>query len=270
MGLIKSVKVSAFGIRVLKKMSEGGLLINSRGDGYKVKGLSVPFSLINEFKKKDLIFAQKNTLESKAPPQLLISDVGKVFLRRHLGFSKKKGYVKSGSVKKIMGSKAGINEFSSQHKVIEKQIIIQKGGEKEAFINRAENPLGWLAGRRDSEGNTFLSSDHLVAADRLRLDFEMAGLNPRITSSLDELPFSGKRKGEGGYLLPMEHQLMARTRYRQAIDALGPGLADVLVRVCCYLEGLTETEKHFGWPSRSAKLVLKIALDRLISHYAKR
>ncbi|MFP4003568.1 MAG: DUF6456 domain-containing protein, partial [Alphaproteobacteria bacterium] len=47
----------------------------------------------------------------------------------------------------------------------------------------------------------------------------------------------------------------------------GPGLADALLQVCCHLKGLEEAERALGWPRRSGKLVLAIALERLAVHY---
>ena len=48
---------------------------------------------------------------------------------------------------------------------------------------------------------------------------------------------------------------------------LGPGLGDVALRCCCYLEGLETVEKRLGWAARSGKIVLRIALQRLKRHY---
>jgi len=41
----------------------------------------------------------------------------------------------------------------------------------------------------------------------------------------------------------------------------------VLWRVVCAGEGLPEAEKALGWPVRSGKLVLRIALDRIADFY---
>jgi hypothetical protein len=54
------------------------------------------------------------------------------------------------------------------------------------------------------------------------------------------------------------------------MEALGPGLSDVVMRVCCFLEGLETTERRLGWSARSGKVVLKIGLQRLLKHYKDR
>jgi hypothetical protein len=51
------------------------------------------------------------------------------------------------------------------------------------------------------------------------------------------------------------------------VAAVGPGLNDVLWRVICLGEGLETAERALKWPNRAGKLVLLLALDRLISHY---
>ena len=61
----------------------------------------------------------------------------------------------------------------------------------------------------------------------------------------------------------------ARDRVSKALEALGPGLADIVFRCCCFLEGLEAAEKRLGWSARSGKVVLAIALQRLADHYAR-
>jgi hypothetical protein len=55
-----------------------------------------------------------------------------------------------------------------------------------------------------------------------------------------------------------------------AVQDLGPGLADVVMRICCFLEGLETAEKRLGWSARSGKIVLKIGLQRLMRYYEQK
>jgi hypothetical protein len=59
----------------------------------------------------------------------------------------------------------------------------------------------------------------------------------------------------------------ARERVAAALRDLGPGLGDVALRVCCFLEGIEAAERRMGWAARSGKIVLRIALQRLRRHF---
>ena len=124
-------------------------------------------------------------------------------------------------------------------------------------VNLAESPLAWLARRQ------LVTPQQFEASERLRRDFMMAGQAPRVTMRWDPAPVSGG--GSGGD--PATSQISARQRFDAAGVAAGPGLTDVLWRVICLGEGLETAEKALGWPNRAGKLVLKLALDRLVTHY---
>ena len=65
----------------------------------------------------------------------------------------------------------------------------------------------------------------------------------------------------------VDRQVVAVNLTESALAAVGPGLCDVLWRVACEGEGLSDAERSLGWPARAAKLVLGLALDRLVLHY---
>ena len=126
-------------------------------------------------------------------------------------------------------------------------------------VNLAESPLAWLARRN------LVSRQQFVASERLRHDFMVAGQAPRVTMRWDPAPMG--RSAGGGGLDPTTSQISARQRFDAAVAAVGPGLTDVLWRVICIGEGLETAERALGWPNRAGKVVLKLALDRLVAHY---
>jgi len=125
-------------------------------------------------------------------------------------------------------------------------------------VNLAESPLAWLV-RRD-----MVTAAQFTASERLRHDFMLAGQAPRITMRWDPSPAG--RAGPGS-MDPTTAQLAARQRFDSAVTFAGPGLSDILWRVVCMGEGLETAERALAWPSRAGKLVLKLALDRLVAHY---
>ncbi|MGL4397668.1 MAG: DUF6456 domain-containing protein [Hyphomicrobium sp.] len=136
-------------------------------------------------------------------------------------------------------------------------------------VNDAESPLGWLARRRDKSGRPLIAREEFEAGERLRADFTIAQLTPRITSNWSgAMGGSGGRRGVPGHGVELaDHVIAARTRVSHALAAAGPELAGVLIDVCCHLRGLETLEKSAGWPQRSGKIVLQIALRNLARHY---
>jgi len=131
-----------------------------------------------------------------------------------------------------------------------------------ALINHAESPLQRLARLRDRRGRRWFAPALIAAGERLRTDFELAGLRPRMTIRYEPIgPDRRSHRWREG--TPGERMLDARRRFDRALAAVGPGLRDILIAVCCYLEGLEEMERRLDWPQRSAKLVLrKLLLSR--------
>ena len=131
-------------------------------------------------------------------------------------------------------------------------------GKRSVTVNLAESPLTWLHARGH------LSDRQLDAGERLRADWERAQLAPSVTMRWDPVRIKGA--GEPG-LAPGERQLAAKARFDGAVAAAGPGLADVLWRVACAGESLPVAERALAWPTRSGKLVLRLALDRVADFY---
>jgi hypothetical protein len=124
-------------------------------------------------------------------------------------------------------------------------------------VNLAESPLMWLYAHGQLEERLF------EAGERLRGDYERAQVAPGITMRWDPV----RIRGTGDGLTATERQVAARRRFDAAIAAAGNGLADILWRVVCAGEALPAAEKALAWPTRSGKLVLKLALDRVADFY---
>lgn len=130
-----------------------------------------------------------------------------------------------------------------------------------------DSPLTLLARRKDKEGKPFLSDDLVAAGERLREDFELSQIEPGVTQNWDHF-LSGPSGGSfGSSEMGITGPSAARARMASALRDLGPGLGDVALRCCCYLEGLETAERRMGWSARSGKIVLRIALQRLKRHY---
>jgi uncharacterized protein DUF6456 len=136
-------------------------------------------------------------------------------------------------------------------------------------FNPAESPLAWLRRRKDKDGAAMIGDAEFQAGERLRADFWFAGLTPRVTTNWSAVGGSG-RAGPGLGLDLKDNIVAARERVHRALAAVGPELAGVLIDVCCHLKGLEDAERQAGWPARSGKVVLQLALQRLARHYGLR
>jgi hypothetical protein len=134
--------------------------------------------------------------------------------------------------------------------------------------NAAESPLAWLRRRRSRDGRPLLDAAQYAAGERLRADYTGAQLMTRLTANWDmALPPSRRTGGAGGVADLTDAAVAARRRVEQAVAAVGPDFAGLLVDFCCFLKGIEEIERERQWPARSAKLVLQFALSALARHY---
>ncbi|WFL77505.1 DUF6456 domain-containing protein [Altererythrobacter arenosus] len=133
-----------------------------------------------------------------------------------------------------------------------------RGKRRTVTVNLAESPLSWLHARGHLDDRLF------AAGERLRADYERAQLGASVTMRWD--PVRVKTTGDTG-LTGTERQIAAKARFDGALAEAGKGLEDILWRVVCAGEALPEAEKELGWPSRSGKLVLRLALDRVADFY---
>lgn len=128
-------------------------------------------------------------------------------------------------------------------------------------VNVAESPLGWLMARG------LISERQFDAGERLRCDWERAQLSPRVTMRWDAPPTGKVARGAPRPIDPTLAQMSAKERFDRAVEAVGPGLSDIMWRIVCAGDGMRDAEQALGWPARAGRLVLGLALDRLATYY---
>lgn len=169
------------------------------------------------------------------------------------------------AMRRLLAERAGVEPLRARHLQLAEIRIATGDGTLAVTIDAAESPLAWLARRQGRDGRAMIAPVQLQAGERLRADFTCAQLMPRITANWSAAVADGRRGASPGHITDM--MVAARQRVRYALDAAGPEFSGLLVDVCCFLKGLAQIEGERGWPSRSAKVVLQLGLDRLARHY---
>lgn len=157
--------------------------------------------------------------------------------------------------------------FADQHRIWGDKLVAGEDGPRRVRHNLAESPITVLGRRREKDGRPFLEPGLVEAAERLREDFELAQMGPRVAQNWERFLTGGDRGGFHNEAGLAQGPRVARDRVAAALHDLGPGLGDVALRVCCFLEGIEAAEQRMGWAARSGKIVLRIALQRLRRHY---
>lgn len=133
-------------------------------------------------------------------------------------------------------------------------------------VNLAESPLARLAVAAAGESVAFLAPHQVAAGERVRALVARAGLQPRLTMSYSAAHVAGGG-GPGRAAEIGDLAADARKRLAELHAVLPYDCAEVVLDVCGLEKGLQQIESERGWPRRSAKLVLRIGLDRLAEHY---
>lgn len=160
----------------------------------------------------------------------------------------------------------GQHPHLAQHADLERRRIAEAGASIEVLVDASESPLAWLARRRGKDGKPLLNAAAVQAGERFRAHVTMAQTIPRTTSNWSD-PMGRGQKSAGGVADLADAVIAAQQKVRRALDAVGPELSGVLLDVCAFLKGLEDVERERGWPPRTAKVVLGLALDRLAGHY---
>jgi hypothetical protein len=232
-------------LRVLKRLAAPGTRLVWRSSHYALTGtrragraLQVQAAIVDAMRRRDWLVAERNG-------DFVLSDAGLDWLRRAM---------------------AGGDPFASQEREFAGGGTAHpQGAPAPATINDAESPLTRMHTLRDAQGVPLIDETQLMAGERLRRDFTLAQLEPRLAVDLTAPVVAGRRGA--GYDELSDIAIAARQRFSRAVAMLGPGLSDVAIDVCCHLKELKKAESAQGWPDSAALVVFKLALDRLAVHY---
>ncbi|MDB5649977.1 MAG: hypothetical protein JWL62_1497 [Hyphomicrobiales bacterium] len=148
---------------------------------------------------------------------------------------------------------------------LDRRLVSMDGEMTMVVADEGESPLVWLSRRRGRDGKPLIGAVELEAGERLRRDLTLAQTLPSVTSRWSGMPGAGGSGPSPGHMSDLV--LAARQRVSRALDAVGPEFSGLLIDVCGFLKGLESIEGERGWPRRSARTVLGLALARLARHY---
>ena len=228
--------------RVIEALDQGRIL-RRNAEEWRGRGLVAPLSLIEDLKRRDLVRENGDTLA--------LTEAG-------VGWSARTA--RPDLPNRMLAERA----LPRDGEAVSPRTGAMSKRARSVTVNLAESPLGWLKARG------LVNDRQFDAGERLRADWEMAGLGARVTMRWGDAPPSGVRRGPAQAVDPTIAQISAKRRMEGAMEAAGPGMQDVLWRVVCAGEGLEGAEKALGWPKRAGKLVLLMALDRVADQYGIR
>ncbi len=158
------------------------------------------------------------------------------------------------------------DRFRHQHDSLSKTKIVIGNETSTVYSNDSESPLLWMRRRKGKDGAPLINASAFAAGERLRQDYTMANMTPRVTADWSN-PSCGSRSGGAGTAHFSDTMIAASQRVDHALIACGPEFSGVLLDLCCFLKGLEQIEREHVWPARSAKVVVNLALARLARHY---
>jgi Domain of unknown function (DUF6456) len=210
--------------------------------GVSVGGGRFTSEAVDELARHDLIARMKSRNDRR---RFRISEPGRAYLRRRAADED--------------------SAFQAQHQDrVEADAEI--GGERVSVtVDATESPLDWLRRRRDRHGAPLVDEACYQAGERLRRDLTLAAMLPSVTSRWEPVPSpTGPRAPDPA--AASDGMIAARQRVTAALRVVGADLADLLIDVCGFLKGLEQVERERGWPPRSGKIILTLALARLADH----
>lgn len=155
--------------------------------------------------------------------------------------------------------------YAAQHRpVVARAVIGASGALRAARGHEQGAALKRLAALRDADGAPWFTQAELDAAAQLQRDWEAGQVGLVRGSDWSAPPKSKAGRGPGNAIEnALGAHCDARARVAEALALLAAPLRRAVQRVCLEEQGLDELERAEGWPQRSGKLALKLALAQL-------
>ena len=158
------------------------------------------------------------------------------------------------------------NGHADQHReMVDVPVMVEQRIET-AKKNLNESPLARWRRPQTHCGEALLNEREFTAGERFRDDYARSSLVSRMTVDWAIQPSGGSRACSDFNDAPIS-AIAAKDRVMNALDALGAELGRIITDVCIREVGLGRLESEGGWPQRSGKVALKLALGRLADHY---
>jgi len=227
--------------QALTKDNTGGYISSGTG----CFAIRIPATIVKYAITRGLLVISENGLE--------VTDVAGQWLRRNSS-------VKDGTTNRG-------ESFAAQHwQLQEREVFSDDGGFTAVRVNVEASPLLKMYKQRDKFGKRFLSDKEFAAGEKLRNDYACSNMGRMSGSN-----WTGVARDKSVALSTFAdgniNAIDAKRRVMEALAWSGPMLDRVLFSVLLREQGLNSLEMDRHWPSRSAKIVLKIALARLALHY---
>ena len=162
--------------------------------------------------------------------------------------------------------KAGDNHAAQHRNMEDRELYIESGVKRPVRINAGMSAFDRLSRRNDRGGEALLTFAQQEAGQRLIRDYAMAG-HGHIGTQNYMSAGEDRRMNSGGAEDAHIRRLDAGKCFERAKSAMGEGLDQAVLAVCCHGQRLEQIERAEKWASGTGLTLLKMGLTRLVKHY---
>lgn len=163
-------------------------------------------------------------------------------------------------------NQSGDQPFADQHRMPAMAPVMEERGLRHLRKSTTPGPLARYL-KPSGDKPALLQPVHANAADIFIQDYERSSLTSRVTADWSAPPGGKHRSAPADRADASTTRLDAQTRVMDALDAVGPGLDQLVFAILIRESGMGQAERENGWPERAGAAMLKLALDRLAVHY---